>query len=202
MLISSEKFRQMIIYGRQVLDKDHRSLITRPLLDPVSPERLAEPIEGGKFDLTLAEVQRPGGDFSTIAEIGVDFRNLPAGEVIKPSPRESDGKLGWYLPGEVPHLLVSLETCNMPLYLNGVLLPRTSYFRSFGSVCCSDVSPNYQGLITVQFTPFRTIWLGFGARFIALKLEKFGPGDVDPYLGVYGADGFTVTTEGQKIRGY
>jgi deoxycytidine triphosphate deaminase len=202
-LLSADSIRRLARLG-----VDHRttdgSYIHVPLIDPMSEERFNF-IEGSHYDLTLKAVHRWEEQFSYIAEIGINERRTYQTQEIQPDKEYDPRKLnrmGWMLHPHTAYLLEAYEMIAMPQNLNGELITRTSAFRNFCAIICSDVAPNYYGPITVLALPFQFIWFQQGAHFISMKLEQFDTEITDGYEGIYGKEGFSVSTEGRIVRGH
>lgn len=200
MLLSAKTIRRLILDGVRVQRSDG-TYTTKALIDPVPADRL-EFIEGSAYDLTLAAVHFHQREHYHCAEIGTDYRLIPPTEpafLSKEDPRNL-GREGWWLILGGCCLLESAETVNIPINLNGVIKPRTSLFRSFATVTCSDAHPNYQGKIVILVQAAHSIWLEKSCRFASIKFEQFDSEETDAYRGIWSGD--KITTEGQIERGH
>jgi deoxycytidine triphosphate deaminase len=199
MILSAKTLRRLIREGVNVRLPDGSHAV-KPLITPVPDERLRF-IEGSAYDLTLEAVHVRQRDYYTAAEIGIEHRVIPPTEphFISDEDPQREGKWGWWIISGTSALLQSVETVNVPDYLNGVIKPRTSLFRSLATVTCADAHPNYQGKIVVLLTAPHSLWLEKGCRFASIKFEEFDSDETDAYEGIW--TGSKVTTDGKSERG-
>jgi len=197
MRISAETMRSLIQDGVEVYSKDGEKTV-KPLIEPVSPDRFNF-IEGSGYDLTLAKVYAPATDYGP-PFIGVEERMIPPGLPVRLSVK--DGKEVFVLSPGGAFLLESVETVNLPIWLDGPIKPRTTLFRSFGSVTFANAQPNYQGKLVgllIVHHPLGML-LEKGCRFAQIKFAAFDSLNTDPYEGIWGGD--RVTTDGRKDRAF
>ncbi len=223
--VCAANIRRMIKEGVMCRLKSSGRLVRKPLIEPMTKKRLNEPFEGSVVDLSVQTIYVPklaardpeearkimaSGDVSKIIALccpsllGPTMRQLSD---VQPLPWLSlEGEIGCFLPPGV-YLLESRETVNLPDTLAGPLKSRSSIFRSFASLHVSEALVGYQGKIVgllVVHHPIGFTLLRY-ARFAYIAFETFdtdNPNDTDAYCGIYGTEGFKVTTEGQTVRPY
>lgn len=222
--VCAANIRHMIQEGVMCRLKSGR-MVRKPLVEPVTKKRLKEPIEGSVFDLTLQIIYVPK---MTITDHNEVRRILASGDteaivnlccpsLLGPNERRLsdvtpllwhnvEGKAGRFLaPGA--YLLESRETINLPDTLAGPLQSKSSVFRGFAALHISEAIAGYQGKITALLTVHHPI--GFtllqSTRFAYVYFERFDsdkPEDIEAYNGIWGTQGFSITTNGQTVRPY
>ena len=172
--------------------KNLRPMIMEGLITPYDPDR-AQKIEGSKYDLTVGKIFRER-IFSRVPTIGARHREIPSAVPVKGQGRDL---LPWYglWPG-VSYLVQSQETVNMPPGMMGLVVSRTSIFRSHARVVGAVIDPGYMGLVTVALNvkKWNGMWLQQGARFCSIVFAHFDDLETDDYIGIWGGD--KLTTDG------
>ena len=186
-------------------------------------DRMLQPFEGSKIDLTLDTVSTLVMQGNLSAFMGLDVRKTPPTHEIKPgllphSPTIGKTNMGWTLfPGF--YLMQTVETLNMPYWLIGNIKERTTLFRN-GTICrVTDADPGFSGKITcaLYVPPQSQLTIERGARFLSIRFEPIisvifskekplmfniasDPSETDPYNGIWSGD--KRSTEGKTERGY
>lgn len=199
-------------------------VIDPSFISPLSEDRLNQPFEGSKVDLTLNSVftlNRSEGSLSSF--MGVNIRKTPPTVELKPqqlpiSPTMPITGHGWML-GPGYYLLQTVEQLNMPPWLIGVIKERTTVFRNGALIRVTDADPGYAGHITagLYVPPGSSLTIEKNVRFLSVKFEPIieisfvnnepddfyisvNPENNDPYQGIWG--GAKTSTEGNLERGH
>ena len=184
-----------------------------PLVETNDPERFGF-IEGSAFDLTLGRVYRAAYD-ENVPFIGRHKRVIPdvvqkkvcwrqgePGDPVDAVYASVPGEWYWTLERGEGYLLESAETVNVPANLCCKVKARSSIFRSFATMTCSDAHPNYQGKLVVLVVPHHPngLVIEMGARFAYVRFEEFDGAETDCYAGIW--SGSKITTGGKEERAY
>ena len=207
-----------------------------PLIDIVIPKDLEGPerevleekreglkarfIEGSCFDLELASIGQIDCSEGEFPFLGRDERMIPktiSFEFDNVFAGKKDVRL---LCSRQSYLFQSLETINMPPWLCGFVIPRTSIPRAGGSIVTGSISPGFSGRITQCWSsPDTYTYVQKGFRFVSVRFALLIPDatvqryqrqyyrstsqftqEVDLYSGIWGGD--KLTTEGKTERGF
>jgi deoxycytidine triphosphate deaminase len=197
-----------MIYG-----SDHIRLLLRShpeMIVPFSEDR-AKNIEGNCVDLTLGAVysqQRQGrSNFATsiddpdplpFVSIGTN-RKIPEPKEIFPT---NVAGTRWYVlyPG-VPYIIQTQETVTLPEGTQGLVLPRTSFFRGGALTSGTSVPYGFSGKLVTHFSiPSKglSFRVEHGARIVTLMLFSVSSSG-DAYNGIW--SGGKIVTDGEE-RGF
>lgn len=189
MRLSADSIRKLLRGMVTVYDKKTNMPLQKKLIDPFRHECLTEDeaaIEGSVYDLTLDQVGLPNPKSSLY--IGTEERR-PL-DVIPLLLQYADGKEFWLIPPMRFVRLVTLETVNIPPYLEGVLTGRASFEMDALPIFCSNARPNYQGKLTVGCYNFHTqpAQLDYQCRFLSIGFAQFDSDKTDGYRGPRGEE--------------
>jgi len=148
--------------------------------------------EGAGFDLRLGEVYNLEGD----GFLGIEERDTPKSILLASNDKSKDESENFFIfkPGEY-YLIKTMEKVNLPTTLSGIIVPRTTLFRSGLGLFNGIVQPGYSGELTFGLANLgkSDIKISFGARVVHINFhEVFGEGN--KYKGQW--QGGRVSTEG------
>lgn len=150
--------------------------------------------EGAGFDLRLGEVYSLEGD----GFLGVEERDTPKSELLAKydeSKKEVDNFFV-FEPGKY-YLIKTIEKVNLPTTLSGIIVPRTTLFRSGLGLFNGIVQPGYSGELTFGLANLgkSNIKVSFGARVVHITFHEV-LGEGNQYRGQW--QGGRVSTEGAE----
>ena len=178
------------------IKKLHELVDSQKLVENLCERELNNP-EGAGFDLRLGEVYELKGD----GFLGIEERDTPNSRLIaKNNPEEKDEHKNSFLfaPGKY-YLIKTMEKVNLPITLSGIILPRTTLFRSGLGLFNGIVQPGYSGELTFGLCNLgqSNIRVSFGARVVHITFyEVLGEGN--QYRGQW--QGGRVTTENKEVQ--
>ncbi len=152
--------------------------------------------EGAGFDLRLGEVFELEGE----GFLGIEERNTPDSKsvaVYDPNKKEEKNYFV-FKPGKY-HLIKTVETVNLPVTLSGMILPRTTLFRSGLGLFNGFVGPGYSGGLTFGICNFgpSDVKISLGARVVHIVFHEIS-GEGTQYRGQW--QGGRVSTEGKEVQ--
>jgi len=150
--------------------------------------------EGAGFDLRLGEVYSLVGD----GFLGIEERDTPKSELIaknNPNKKEEDNFF-IFEPGKY-YLIKTMEKVNLPTTLSGIIVPRTTLFRSGLGLFNGIVQPGYSGELTFGLANLgqSNIKISFGARLVHITFHEV-LGEGNQYRGQW--QGGRVSTDGAE----
>ena len=201
MYASSRRLRGVNGSGVALINKAG-GMLEKPLIENTTKEQW-DFIEGSAFNLRLAEVHKPEYGNLEGSFIGINERVTPKTLNVEPKEFEFRGKtrFGWVLnPGDWA-LLVSEEITNAPLFGFMPVKARFTFASAFSAMVSTDAQPNYQGRITtlLQVGPL-PLRLAKGCDFCFVRLAYLTDEHSDAYKGVWGVEGYGITTGGEVTR--
>ena len=133
--------------------------------------------EGAGFDLRLSEVYALEGS----GFLGVENRDTPKTNLVGKNEegKSEEDNVFVFKPGEY-HLIKTMEKVNLPTNLSGIILPRTTLFRSGLVLANGIVQPGYSGELTFGLINMgkSNIKISFGARVVHITFhEVLGEGN-------------------------
>jgi len=149
--------------------------------------------EGAGFDLRLDEVYSLTGD----GFLGVEERDTPQVELLaKNNNKEESENFFIFKPGEY-YLIKTMEKVNLPTTLSGIIVPRTTLFRSGLGLFNGIVQPGYSGELTFGLANLgkSNIKISFGARVVHITFHEV-LGEGNQYKGQW--QGGRVSTDGSE----
>jgi deoxycytidine triphosphate deaminase len=150
--------------------------------------------EGAGFDLRLMEVYEVEGS----GFLGVETRETPNVKLLAKDEPQKDETENFYVfkPGEY-YLIKTMEKVNLPTNLSGIILPRTTLFRSGLVLANGIVQPGYCGELTFGLANLgkSNIKISFGARIVHITFHEV-LGEGNQYRGQW--QGGRVATEGEE----
>lgn len=199
MVLNSNDLIKLFASPFQVLDEDG-DLIEVPLFEDRDEQQITE---GAAYDLRLGKVSRLHP--SDAASFLIDGRVTPRTQPIAPEPDRrmpSVFRFEPYLLGANYYLVQTIERINTPSNLVPRIRPRTSMFRAGLLLICSDVSPNYQGRLTLGLVNLRSVpaEIQEGFRIANIRFSQLTAPEPHLYNGVW--QGGRMSTEGQPERPY
>jgi deoxycytidine triphosphate deaminase len=96
------------------------------------------------------------------------------------------------------YLFETLEAVNMPLWLTGILTPRTTLFRSGIIVSVGALDPGYKKRLAFGAFATHDIHIERGARIVSCRFAAIG--DSTAYNGVW--QGGKIHTDGEVVEGF
>lgn len=167
-----------------------RLITEKGLITEATIEQVRD-MEGVAFNLRLEGLYQPNG----AAQLMISKRITP---IAPPVPFE-DGEY-MIVPGQY-YLAQTIEEVNMPPFLRGELVPRTTMFRSGIAVYVGSVDPGYKGKLTVglQVVQGYPVAIEKGFRFLSIIFHSVYGGST-LYDGVW--QGGKVGTDGKEERPY
>ncbi len=168
------------------IKKLHELVEKEKLVENLCEREMNSP-EGAGFDLRLDEVfSLEGAGF-----LGVEERNTPEVKSMASSKNEKDF---FFKPGEY-HLVKTMEKVNLPTTLSGIIVPRTTVFRSGLALFNGIVQPGYSGELTFGICNLgkSNIKIELGARIVHITFHEV-LGEGNQYRGQW--QGGRVSTEG------
>jgi deoxycytidine triphosphate deaminase len=172
------------------LGDNEKGLHLYPLINSIDENAI---IEGASFDLRL------GGVFlhepTKYRRLLINSRNTGKYDPLKTRTIGDVSDL-YILEPERYYLASTIESVNLPLYLLGRLVSRTTCFRSGLQVLCSDINPNYFGTLTIGLKNLTNTSLIIQRGFRIVSIEFYIiQGKSNPYVGNW--QGGKVSTEGE-----
>lgn len=166
--------------------------VEEPLVDNLSDRELTNP-EGAGFDLridSIVELRYHSKGF-----LSESWRDTPDFDPV------DDGyvrynQTTWELRQHNYYLMTTMEYVNMPDDLVGLVVPRTTLFRSGVQLLCSNVAPGYRGVLTFGLKLHAPVLfeLERGARVAHIQFHAIDGGLVRSYEGQW--QGGRVSTDG------
>ena len=150
--------------------------------------------EGSGFDLRLDEVYSLTGS----GFLGVEERDTPQVELLaKNNNKEESENFFIFKPGEY-YLIKTMEKVNLPTTLSGIIVPRTTLFRSGLGLFNGIVQPGYSGELTFGLANLgkSNIKISFGARVVHITFHEV-LGEGNEYKGQW-QGGRVSTDESEK----
>ena len=148
--------------------------------------------EGAGFDLRLSEVYSLEGD----GFLGVDERNTPKVKLLAANDDKKDEADNFFIfkPGEY-YLIKTIEKVNLPTTLSGIIVPRTTLFRSGLGLFNGIIQPGYSGELTFGLANLgqSEIKISFKARIVHVTFHEV-LGEGNEYKGQW--QGGRVSTDG------
>lgn len=152
--------------------------------------------EGAGFDLRLGEVYELEGD----GFLGVEERSTPKSVLVAAhDPGKSEAEDAFvFEPGKYC-LVKTMEKVNLPVTLSGIIVPRTTMFRSGLGVFNGIVQPGYSGELTFGVCNLgqSKIKVSFGARVVHITFHEV-LGEGNQYRGQW--MGGRVSTTGKETQ--
>jgi len=152
--------------------------------------------EGAGFDLRLGEVYSLDGD----GFLGIEERDTPkinlAGKADPAKPEVENFFI--FEPGKY-YLIKTMEKVNLPTTLSGIIIPRTTMFRSGLGLFNGIAQPGYQGELTFGLCNLgkSNIKISFGARIVHITFHEV-LGEGKQYRGQW--QGGRVATDGKEMQ--
>lgn len=177
------------------IQKLHELVKSRKLVDNLCDREINNP-EGAGFDLRLGEVYKLEGE----GFLGVEERDTPNVKLIAkndPSKNERENSFV-FAPGKY-YLIKTMESVNLPTTLSGIILPRTTLFRSGLGLFNGIVQPGYSGELTFGLANLgqSNIRVSFGARVVHITFHEV-LGEGNQYRGQW--QGGRVATDGKETQ--
>lgn len=148
--------------------------------------------EGAGFDLRLGEVHSLSGD----GFLGVEERSTPETKLLAKNDNSKEEKENFFVfePGKY-YLIKTIEKVNLPTTLSGIIVPRTTLFRSGLGLFNGIVQPGYSGELTFGLANLgqSKIKISFGARLVHITFHEV-LGEGNQYRGQW--QGGRVSTDG------
>jgi deoxycytidine triphosphate deaminase len=187
--------------------------LDKPLIEN-SDDDQREFIEGGAYDLRVGEICKPFYPPTVQAFIGIHDRAtwptkpLDLHTETDPDDPEMITRRYYRLPRRHPidgtpmHLIVTVESVNLPDSMFALIFPRTTTFRNSALLLVSDVHPGYCGPLTFGIVNFgqKDLPIDRLAHIAKIRFVSLGEAEPDIYRGIY--QGGKVSTEGQVERGF
>lgn len=187
----------LIIYHFMILGikKLHELVKEVNLVENLCERELNNP-EGAGFDLCLGEVYELEGD----GFLGIEERDTPNVKLIaKNDPDKNERENSFeFKPGKY-FLVKTIESVNLPTTLSGIIVPRTTLFRSGLGLFNGIVQPGYSGGLTFGICNLgqSNIRISFGARVVHITFhEVLGVGN--QYRGQW--QGGRVATTNKEVQ--
>ncbi len=148
--------------------------------------------EGAGFDLRLGEVYSLKGD----GFLGIEERDTPQVELLAKDDKNKKEVDNYFIfePGEY-YLIKTIEKVNLPTTLSGIIVPRTTLFRSGLALFNGIIQPGYSGELTFGLANLgqSKIKVSFGARVVHVTFHEV-LGEGNEYKGQW--QGGRVSTDG------
>ncbi len=173
------------------IKKLHELVQKQKLVENLCERELNNP-EGAGFDLRLDEVYEiEGAGF-----LGLKERETPKINLLAKNNPDSEENFYVFKPGEY-YLIKTMERVNLPVSLSGIILPRTTLFRSGLGLFNGIVQPGYSGELTFGLSNLgkSNIKIEFGARVVHITFHEV-LGEGNEYRGQW--QGGRVGTEGAE----
>jgi deoxycytidine triphosphate deaminase len=150
--------------------------------------------EGAGFDLRLGEVYSLEGD----GFLGIEERDTPKSVSVAKHDESKDESANFFIfePGKY-YLIKTIEKVNLPTTLSGIIVPRTTLFRSGLGLFNGIIQPGYSGELTFGLANLgqSNIKVSFGARVVHVTFHEV-LGEGNQYKGQW--QGGRVSTDGQE----
>jgi deoxycytidine triphosphate deaminase len=173
----------------------HKLVKENKLVEGLCERELNNP-EGAGFDLRFGEVYQLFGD----GFLGIEERKTPDAKLIAQyDAQKPEAENFFVFKPQKYYLVKTIEKVNLPVTLSGIILPRTTMFRSGLGLFNGIVQPGYQGELTFGICNLAksNIKISFGARIVHITFhEVLGAGN--QYRGQW--QGGRVTTEKREIQ--
>ncbi len=171
----------------------HRLVKEKKLVENLCQREKENP-EGAGFDLRLGEVYELEGE----GFLGIEERDTPQAKLVGKANLDHLQEEDFFIfkPGKY-HLIKTIERVNLPTHLSGIILPRTTLFRSGLGLFNGIVQPGYQGELTFGLCNLgpSPVKIAFGARVVHITFhEVLGKGN--QYRGQW--QGGRVSTQGRE----
>ena len=173
------------------IKKLHELVQKQKLVENLCDRELNNP-EGAGFDLRLDEVYEIEGS----GFLGVEERETPKITLLAKNNPDLEENFYIFKPGEY-YLIKTIETVNIPTNLSGIIVPRTTLFRSGLGLFNGIVQPGYSGELTFGLANLgkSNIKIEFGARIVHITFHEV-LGEGNEYRGQW--QGGRVGTEGTE----
>ena len=177
------------------IQKLHQLVDKQKLVENLCDREMNNP-EGAGFDLRLGEVYELVGN----GFLGIEERDTPSAKLIAkddPSRNERENSFE-FAPGKY-YLVKTMEKVNLPNTLSGIIVPRTTLFRSGLGLFNGIVQPGYSGELTFGLCNLGKshIRISFGARVVHITFhEVLGKGN--QYRGQW--QGGRVVTQEKEMQ--
>ncbi len=152
--------------------------------------------EGAGFDLRLGEVYKLEGE----GFLGVEERQTPKAVLLAKHDLNKNETDNYFIfePGQY-YLIKTIEKVNLPVTHSGIILPRTTLFRSGLGLFNGVVQPGYKGELTFGLANLgkSRIKVSFGARVVHITIHEV-LGEGNQYRGQW--QGGRVATGGQETQ--
>ncbi len=177
------------------IKKLHELVAQNNLVENLCDREMNNP-EGAGFDLRLAEVyELEGAGF-----LGIENRDTPKATLLaKDDPSKSEEENFYVFKSGEYYLIKTMEKVNMPTTLSGIILPRTTLFRSGLVLANGIVQPGYSGELTFGLANMgkSNIKIAFGARVVHITFHEV-LGEGNQYRGQW--MGGRVATSGEEVQ--
>ena len=178
------------------INKLHELVKNEKLVENLCERELNAP-EGAGFDIRLGEIyELEGGE----GFLGVETRNTPNIKLVAKHNPDKEEKEDFFIfePGKY-YLIKTMEKVNLPLYLSGIIFPRTTLFRSGLGLFNGIVQSGYSGELTFGICNLgkSNIKISFGARVAHITFHEVN-GKGNQYQGQW--QGGRVSTNGKETQ--
>ncbi len=175
------------------IEKLHQLVREENLVENLCARELNSP-EGAGFDLRLGEVYELVGE----GFLGREERSTPqVKRLAKYDQNQAEEDNFFVFWPQKYYLLKTIEKVNLPTTLSGLILPRTTLFRSGLALFNGIVQPGYSGELTFGLANLggQKIKISLGARIVHITFHQvFGGGR--QYRGQW--QGGRVSTTGRE----
>ncbi len=152
------------------IDELHKLVREKKLVEGLCDREMNSP-EGAGFDLRMGEVYELAGD----GFLGIKERQTPEIKLLAGYDHEKTeaGNFFVFEPGKY-HLVKTIEKVNLPVTLSGIILPRTTMFRSGMALFNGIAQPGYQGELTFGVCNLGQgkIKVSLGARIVHIIFQE------------------------------
>ncbi|PLX21305.1 hypothetical protein C0584_02940 [Candidatus Parcubacteria bacterium] len=152
--------------------------------------------EGAGFDLRLGEVYSLEGE----GFLGVEERDTPESTLLSSHDEKKSESENYFVfePGKY-YLIKTIEKVNLPVTLSGIIVPRTTLFRSGLGLFNGIIQPGYSGELTFGLANLgqSKIKVSFGARVVHVTFHEV-LGEGNQYRGQW--QGGRVSTDGKETQ--
>jgi len=177
------------------IKKLHELVEKQNLVENLCDREMNSP-EGAGFDLRLGEVYELEGD----GFLGIEERDTPNVKLVgKDEPGKTERENSFeFTPGKY-FLVKTMEKVNLPINLSGIIVPRTTLFRSGLGLFNGIVQPGYSGELTFGLRNLgqSNIRISFGARVVHITFHEV-LGEGNHYRGQW--QGGRVATDKKEVQ--
>lgn len=177
------------------IKKLHELVSSNNLVENLCKRELNSP-EGAGFDLRLAEVYKLEGD----GFLGVEERDTPNAKLVGKNNSEKNESENFFIFESGKYYLIkTMEKVSLPIDLSGIIVPRTTLFRSGLGLFNGIVQPGYSGELTFGLCNLgkSNIKISFGARIVHITFHEI-LGEGNQYKGQW--QGGRVATDEQETQ--